>query len=177
MFYEGNDHYSQRIKLKGSTALINILSGADRWGDYTGSQPRYNHPGRVWLSTSYGLRKEIGMMTRYVQATWITELSSQPDDSTTVIKPEQDISSLKAYPNPVSSDSKVFVEFKTQKMHWTRMQIYNMQGRKIKTLLQAYLEPGKHDVSFSTRNLEKGVYLFVVETDKQNILTKKIIVR
>ncbi|MCF8331875.1 MAG: T9SS type A sorting domain-containing protein [Bacteroidales bacterium] len=177
MFYEGNDHYSQRIKLKGSTALINILSGADRWGDYTGSQPKYNHPGRVWVSTSYGLRKEIGMMTRYIQATWITELSSQPDDSTTVIKPQQDISSLKAYPNPVSSDGKVFVEFKTQKMHWTRMQIYDMQGRKIKTLLKAYLEPGKHDVSFSTQNLKKGVYLFMVETDNQNVLTKKIIVR
>lgn len=177
MFYEGNDHYSPRITLKQGTALINLLSGADRWGDYTGSQPVYNHPGRVWVSSSYGYRKEIGMSTRYVQATWISELSSQPDDSTTNVHRVNNVDDLTVYPNPVAADHMVFVEFETDEMMYTHMGIFDMQGRKVKDLLSAYLEPGHHDISFNTQNLPKGMYLFVIRSGNNEVLSKKLLVQ
>lgn len=177
MFYEGNDHYSQRITLKEGTAIINVLSGADRWGDYTGSQPVYNHPGRVWVTTSYGFRKTIGVIKRYVQGTWVSELSSQVDDSTSSIRNVRSLSAMRAYPNPVRQNDLVFIEFQNNKMQWTSMEIYDMQGRKVKSFLEAYLEPGKHEISFSTRYLERGMYIFVIKSDHQEVMTKKIIVQ
>lgn len=176
MFFEGNDNYSKRITLKEGEALINMLSGVDRWGDYTGSQPKYDHPGRVWVTTSFGVKKKIGVFNRYIQGTWISELSSQPDDSTSFVDEHKTISGMKAYPNPVSQNDMVMVEFETQEMNWTRMSVYDMQGRKIKSLMEAYLEPGKHEVSFSTGKLNKGVYLFVVQTKNQEIVSQKIVV-
>ncbi len=176
MFYEGNDHYSQRITLRKGEALIDIMSGPDRWGDYTGSQPRYNHPGRVWISTSYGHVKKIGYFDRRIQGTWISELMSQPDDSTVNVNELQQFSSLKTYPNPVNRNDQVFVEFENQSLQWMAMAVYDLQGRKVKTLKEAYIEPGRHEVSFSTQNLSRGMYLFVIRSEKNEILSKKIMV-
>ncbi|MFW6019121.1 MAG: T9SS type A sorting domain-containing protein [Bacteroidales bacterium] len=176
MFFEGNDNYSKRITLKEGEALINMLSGADRWGDYTGSQPKYDHPGRVWVTTSFGFKKKIGVFNRYIQGTWVSELSSQPDDSTSFVQEHSTIQAMKAYPNPVDQNDFVMIEFETRQMKWTEMSVFDMQGRRVKSLMEAYLEPGKHEVSFSTDKLKKGIYLFVIQTQDNEIVSKKIVV-
>lgn len=176
MFYEGNDNYSQRITLKSGTSTMDLLKDADRWGDYTGSQPRYNHPGRAWVTTSYGHTKKIGMFYRKIQGTWISELSSQPDDSTSAVKETQRPIKANAYPNPVPEDEIVFVEVETSSLKWTKMEVFDLQGRKLKTLMDGYLEPGKHQVSFTTHQLGSGVYLFIIRSKGDRVLTKKIVV-
>lgn len=176
MFYEGNDRYSKRITLKKGSSTIDLLTDADRWGDYTGSQPRYNHPGRVWVTTSYGVLKKIGYFHRKIQTTWVSELSSQYDDSTTTVPEIQNRMKANAYPNPVPENEIVFVELETNQMQWASMKVYDMQGRKIKTLMKGYLEPGKHQVTFNTQQLNPGMYLFVIRAEGKQITTKKIVV-
>ncbi|MFO8054366.1 MAG: T9SS type A sorting domain-containing protein [Bacteroidales bacterium] len=177
MYYEGNASYSEPITLKQGDKVINILSGADRWGDFTGSQPRYNHPGRVWVTTSYGFRKDVGMISRYVQGTWVSELSSQLDDSTTKVHPVQNIASVKTYPNPVLKDDWVFVEFQLNEKKWVSMEVVDINGRKVRSFLKKYMKPGTHEVNFSTNRMEKGVYIFVIQADNEEVVSRKIIIQ
>lgn len=176
MFYEGNNNYSPRITLKEGSTVVNIMSGSDRWGDFTGSQPRFNHPGRVWVTTSFGHRVSAGIPSYFVQGTWVSELSSQLDDSTTAIFPSQAISGLKAYPNPAAQNDWVFIEFVLDQNQWTTMEVYDMQGRKIKRLRKQYMDAGKHQVSFRTEPLNQGMYLFVIRAGGKQIVSKKIVV-
>ncbi len=176
MFYQGNNNYSPRITLKEGSTVVNIMSGSDRWGDFTGSQPRYNHPGRVWVTTSFGHRVSSGVHSYFVQGTWVSELSSQLDDSTTAIRSPEYISGLKAYPNPAAQNDWVFIEFVLDEKQWTTMEVYDMQGRKIKSLRKQYMGPGKHQVSFRTEPLAKGMYLFVIKAGHKQIVSEKIVV-
>ncbi len=47
--------FSPVVTVKQGELSINRLTDSlERWGDYTGVQPKYNEEGVVWMSGSYG---------------------------------------------------------------------------------------------------------------------------
>ncbi len=69
--YYGNDrNYSDVFRLKDGAGFVDIQFGAvQRWGDYTGSQRKYDEPGTVWVSGTWGSANRENR-------TWISELIS-----------------------------------------------------------------------------------------------------
>lgn len=73
-YYSNNKYYSDILKIKEGDNYVNILSGIyERWGDYSGSQRKFNEPGKVWVVGSYGNSQKQN-------ATWVAELQS-PDST------------------------------------------------------------------------------------------------
>jgi flagellar hook assembly protein FlgD len=63
-----------------------------------------------------------------------------------------------------------------------RLQIYNIAGQLVKTLVDAYHEPGQYNVVWSGmdergRQVSNGVYFCCMDADDQNIIRKMTIVR
>ncbi len=79
-FYCGNDgSYSDFLRLKEGEDYVNRHSDSyERWGDYFGIQPRFNHPGEVWTAGFWGLEG-------HRNGTWINQLSS-PDSSSLIVQ-------------------------------------------------------------------------------------------
>ena len=77
------------------------------------------------------------------------------------------------YPNPFSD--KTTIKFCIPDRMRIKLEIYNTDNRKIKTLVDDIKEAGTYEVELSEKELVSGEYLYKLETDKY-CDTKKMIV-
>ena len=69
------------------------------------------------------------------------------------------------YPNPfsMSAQGATNIRFSTPGGP-TRLQVYDIRGRLVKTLVDGPMAPGTHDVRFAPRSLPSGTYLYRLES-------------
>lgn len=79
---------------------------------------------------------------------------------------------LKIFPNPVTTESVISFQIKTSEN--INLSIFDIQGRKICTLLEKKLLIGNHSFPLGNTFLQKGIYLIKLQTS-EGISTKKII--
>jgi PKD repeat protein len=107
---------------------------------------------------------------------YITVLNSD----TVVITPESvneiDIQSLRVYPNPVAAYELMYLDIDVQVASMVQVEIIDMQGKKVKTLLDDRLKSGLHRLSFNTMALAAGQYVVQINVNNQTTHNEKIIV-
>lgn len=99
--------------------------------------------------------KSICSVNPLVQSQW-----SSKKNFTTPLKinnSEQEENQLSVYPNPVSSLATI--QFFLTGSDEIKIELLDMQGRKIKTIAEGNFEAGNHQLNFSAANLTAGVYL------------------
>jgi len=165
--------YSKLTVIKPGESYINQLQGVyERWGDYSGSQRKYNDPGKVWASGSFGIPLINNHITYHTSCTWIAELQTPVTD-----KPEPrviDQFTGNVYPNPFLNDQ-VTVEFDLPENDYIEISIYDMQGKLVKTLYKAQTSKGTNRVTFSVVPLNSGIYFAYIKNKQKILYTKKII--
>jgi hypothetical protein len=167
--YDGNGNYSLRKQVKAGNTYVNILSGIyERWGDYTGSQRKYNEPGVVWAVGSYG--NLVGATNRR-NATWIAELTLS--GASLSVKNKSFSNKLELYPNPTSD--MIHTQFNIDKSNYLQFNIYDMNGKIVKQLMREYVKEGQNKFSFSIASLASGVYIFKIENENKLIFQQKFI--
>ena len=167
-YYDGNGSYSQKVILKKGNAYINLISGPDRWGDYSGSQRVYNEPGKVWFAGSFGKYLHQGIYTYRLSGTWLGEIQKPAD---AVVIPEN--FDLLAYPNPVNDV--VFVSLSIPYDTELEVALYDVNGRLVKLLLKGPAAAGNTLFSFSSLPLRNGMYFLTIKDSKSIFLTKRIV--
>lgn len=75
------------------------------------------------------------------------------------------------YPNPFNPTTKI--KFDIQKAGDVKMNVYDMQGRLVKEIVNQYISAGSFEVSFDEKNISSGVYYYKMEIDG-NVITKKM---
>ena len=80
-------------------------------------------------------------------------------------------SSLNIYPNPVKSSSTI--EFNTSRFTNCLIDIYDLAGQKISTIINESVAAGVHSYTFNSSNLPQGVY-FVKLVTPEGASTRKI---
>lgn len=172
VFYNWGD-YSSTVNIKTGDTYVNILSGTyERWGDYTGSQRKYNEPGVVWVSGNFGKFIDGFPYVQRNNATWIAELKStvEPNVSNAGIE----INNQSAvYPNPMQDYFST--EFELPASGSIQFRIYDMQGNLVKYLLNAKAKEGKNRFTFSTQELASGNYLLDIILNGEHFDTKSIV--
>ncbi|MCF8240346.1 MAG: T9SS type A sorting domain-containing protein [Melioribacteraceae bacterium] len=76
------------------------------------------------------------------------------------------------YPNPFNPLTNI--EFSLPSIADVKLEIYNVIGERVRTLVDANLNAGVHRVQFNASTLPSGVYLYRI-TNQNNSLTKKMI--
>ena len=71
---------------------------------------------------------------------------------------------FEVYPNPITSES--VISFQTKTSGKVNLSIFDMQGRKICTLLNEKLNAGKHTIPVSNSLPVSGVYFCKLITDE-----------
>jgi hypothetical protein len=113
---------------------------------------------RLWASTGVG--------PCYLDG---SELSSS--DEPLHFKPA-DFTVLAAYPNPFNSSTRIRYDLDRQSK--VQLQIFDLQGRLITTLLDDVSEPGRHELLWNADNLSSGTYFIRLHTP-QTTRTQKLL--
>ncbi len=166
LYYRPGEGYSDVITVKEGETIIDMLNGTtQRWGDYSGSQRRYDKPGEVWVSASYGINTS--------NFTWIGHLA-RPDYVSSTKNPELKIN-LSTYPNPTTD--RIHFEFElADATERVRVNLLDIQGQKLDQLFSGYGKySGKQLLSMNTSSLTSGVYLIQIESNGRILATRKFV--
>ncbi|MCB0706881.1 MAG: T9SS type A sorting domain-containing protein [Saprospiraceae bacterium] len=169
--YFNNDRmHSPLVTIKEGNNFINMIGTQDqeRWGDYSGNQRKYDEPGVVWISSSFGESNNDN-------DTWIGELArpdlfvaTQPEP---VGEPRFDV-----FPNPAADRVEVRFEVPAKTAN-VRICLIDALGRNVKELIDRKPKyDGLLSFSFSVEPLPAGLYYLQVQADDQLVLTKPIVV-
>lgn len=166
---DGAGQYSGRVTVKNGTSYVNILtSQLERWGDYSGSQRKYNEPGKVWMNGYYGYQQ----LSQKKHGTWIGEISLTPTG--VGMAEHSQAQAVQVYPNPFPSMMQV--EFDLKKNEYLSFVLYDMSGKAVRTLLREYVKAGKQNFSFTPEPLPAGAYLLkIFNADGSFIVTRKVL--
>jgi Secretion system C-terminal sorting domain len=162
LFFDGNN-YSPLLNIKSGDSSIHMLAGnAQRWGDYSGSQPVWNAPAEVWCVGISG-RKD------HNYGCYAAKLAS-PYPST-VIKPLAKEHNAVLYPNPA-------IQYMNFKFNLTKEEpvyfmLYDMQGKFIDNILSQACNEGTNVIRFSIQSLREGTYIFKAQNSNGEIITSQ----
>lgn len=67
------------------------------------------------------------------------------------------------YPNPFNPST--IIKFQTPQSGRPTLKVYDLLGREVVTLLNGAVAAGRHEVSFSARNLPSGIYFYTLKSD------------
>ncbi len=79
------------------------------------------------------------------------------------------------YPNPFSQNTKL--RFQISETSDTRLDVYDMTGRMVSTLLNKRLNPGKYEVNVDGGPLSAGTYFYRLETGNTPETKKMILIK
>ncbi|MEO0077188.1 MAG: T9SS type A sorting domain-containing protein, partial [candidate division WOR-3 bacterium] len=82
---------------------------------------------------------------------------------------------VKVYPNPAKSLSVIRYSLPVEEK--VTIQLYNISGRLIKTLIDEYKQPGNYKLTLDTKPLSAGVYLLTLKTDGKRIIERMVVVK
>lgn len=154
--------YSNLVSIKSGDSLINtfVADTAERWGDYTDIQRKYNEPGVIWLCGSYG--DSLGRNN-----VWLSKLSVKND----LIVEDKFL----VYPNPVESSVEISINFMVDDQ--VTIQLVNNLGSVVKEITNEPVRKGNARFLLNTEDLSSGVYILALyDRSGQEINSQKIIV-
>ncbi len=76
------------------------------------------------------------------------------------------------YPNPFNPITNIKFEIPTQEN--VTIEIFNLLGQKIETLLNRRMSSGSHEIKFTAQNLPSGIYLYTIKSGQYKQMRKMI---
>jgi len=162
---DGDGSYSPFKNVKDGENYHYAFNGTQRWGDYTGAQRDYTSPGKVWVNGSY-------IRLNHSISTWITQLSlSPPPANVPPVNGVQEL--LNLYPNPSSQN--IIIEFPVGAYALCNFEVYDINGKLLKLLMNEKVAPGNNLFSFSTKLLTAGEYVLRISSEGKVIASEKFV--
>jgi hypothetical protein len=167
---DGNGQYSPLVTVKNGSSYVNLLTGpVERWGDYSGTQRKYNDTDKVWMNGYYGYYSS----GQRRHGTWIGEISLSPV-GVSVAEMEAAQPTANVFPNPFTEI--VTLDFELKQNKYLNFVLYDATGREVKVLMREYLKTGVQRFSFSLQPLAAGTYfLRVFSADGEIQISQKLI--
>jgi hypothetical protein len=79
------------------------------------------------------------------------------------------------HPNPFNPSTRI--GFSIPRATQARLEVYNMLGQRIATVLDEHMDPGYYTVTFDASTLPSGVYLYRLETSIGTLVRKMILMK
>jgi hypothetical protein len=166
VLFDGISQFSSVATVQAGQTYINMLAGGpERWGDYSGSQRKYNQPGIVWVSGGY-------CITNHQTRTWIAELSA--NSAVAVAENPKVETTASLFPNPAAE--RVTVAFNNPRDQFLTFEVYDAGGRSVQQLFRGAVSKGENEFSFSAESLTQGIYFLKISGGSgTTVLTEKFV--
>lgn len=176
LFFEENK-YSKINIVKEGEGIINILpQTADRWGDYTGIQTKYNEPALVWMGGNYA-KTDASANFFHRNGTWIAEYANPNNWASVKTASKTAIENTKLYPNPVKKNQFVSVEFNANWGEFYDFVITDINGRVLKTIIKNNAKAGLNRFTITPpSSLSSGAYFLQIRNSSTMLGTQKFVI-
>jgi hypothetical protein len=101
-----------------------------------------------------------------ITSTGITEIATLPLAMTLGVK---------VYPNPTKSLTAIRYSLPAEGK--VSLQLYDISGRLVKTLVDEYKKPGNYSVTLNSKTLSAGVYFLSLQTKSKRIIERVVIIK
>ena len=149
-----------------TTTSVNIPAGAIPWNQGIGdSTPTFDYP--VLVAGSYNYTSTIAMddslgMDGYFLATpWAVSLGNEPEYGT--------------FMSAIVGEEGISITLNMDKAEPVVIQLYDLQGRLINTILNGTQPAGEQQIVYSTNRLPEGIYFLAITTRKEKLSEKLIL--
>jgi hypothetical protein len=169
VFYKNTySEISEMTVVKEGFRYVNVLGDSlERWGDYTGIQRRYNEPNVAWLSGSY-------THTNNQYRTWIAKVYNS--DSSYINSINETEKSFAANLFPIPAQDQISFRFENEQLRKIRFEVFDINGRLIRTLLDDHIKPGLNEFAFSAANLSNGQYFLILTSEAKYIHKHRFVI-
>ncbi len=79
------------------------------------------------------------------------------------------------FPNPFNPSTTI--EYSLPKAANVRIEVYNVAGQKIETLLNNAIKAGHHEIEFNAQNLSSGIYFYRMQAGEFHQVKKMILIK
>lgn len=146
----------------------------DRCAIYSQAQANRIDPSRIMLLNTTLLPSNNEIASRVRSNPDVLDLSLS-SNNLTIVKDAtsnesilnnripQKFSLSQNYPNPFNPETKIV--FNIVKSGLVKLTVFDNLGKEVETLVNEYLQPGLHGVSFNGSRLSSGVYYYRLEID------------
>lgn len=102
-----------------------------------------------------------------------TNLLAQKSDQETPAKQNRSIENVRAYPNPLISETKI--SFRSSLNTITILKIKNLLGKTVYAK-EFMAKKGNNSILFSKNNLDSGMYIYAIQ-NKSEIISKRLVIK
>jgi hypothetical protein len=170
---DGQGQLSPILRIQNGTTYVNVLSSnLERWGDYTGSQRRYNKSGEIWMSGYYAYMAPYGPSTYRAHGAWLAQIFRDTTDYSAIVQPSAP-SGVAVFPNPTADE--ITIPLHLKKPTYMKFELYNSEGRLVDVLWNDWVVILENAFHFSIKNMSKGSYTLRVFQDGNFIFSKPIL--
>lgn len=120
----------------------------------------------VWRTTpGFEQRTTYQSEVNYLK-TFLTNRLSWMDETLgtiTAVEEQRDISRLENYPNPAPQQTTI--SYALPRSGFVTLSVHDVFGRKIETVVNALQPADNYKVTYSTQNLQNGMYIYTLQLD------------
>jgi len=91
------------------------------------------------------------------------------------VKSGESSETISNFPNPFNASTEI--KFNLKADGETHLDVYDIAGRKISTLISGYLHAGEHSISFDGSHLASGIYYYRLITGDKTITNKMVLLK
>ncbi len=92
-----------------------------------------------------------------------------------VVTNDYKLTNIKNFPNPFNAQT--VIEYNLEKQQHVTIDIYNINGQLIETIIDKQQEPGTHRTIWNAVNQPSGIYFYALKTDTKTLTGKMILVK
>ena len=89
-------------------------------------------------------------------------------------KKNSSVKLMQNIPNPFGDST--IISFSLKKESKAKLEVYNLQGQKLVTLIDSKLSAGEHSITLMADEYENGIYTYILTIDESISVSKKMIV-
>ena len=181
----GNEAFTQGDAYYDVLLLSLVSDGQIMWGKTAGNEwldsvdaVAVDSQGNVWLAGRYGESASFDSFTITGSFTnaYVARLYMNPTSINALTENIFPQMTLEAnYPNPFNPST----QLNNSLNHGSQvdLRVYDVTGREVSLLTNAYQAPGNHSVSFSAQDLPAGVYIYRLTTERGVQSRKMLLVK
>ncbi|MBI4548055.1 MAG: T9SS type A sorting domain-containing protein [Ignavibacteriae bacterium] len=150
--------------------LFRSTNGGEDWSSFRSGLPDAGHVGAIAIDTLYN-RLYVGV-TSEPSGSGIYIFDRVTSVKTDEILPHR-YALYQNYPNPFNPETRI--QFILSRQEHATLEVYNLIGQKIQTLLVGNLSVGKHWILFNGTTYPSGVYFYRLTTP-EGVLSKRMVI-
>jgi photosystem II stability/assembly factor-like uncharacterized protein len=110
-----------------------------------------------------------GTITKYIEVYTITDVKT----STGLLPNEYSL--MQNYPNPFNPNT--VIEYSIPQSGFVTLEIYNLLGEKVASLVNGMQEAGRYEINFDASNFASGIYFYNLKSGSFNSVKKMLLMK